>query len=350
MWFTSERSRDYVADYMQIKDLNLSEEDRIGSADRPYRVGVLPVPGFALMSYACTVEPLRAANLLSNRMLYDVVQFGDAPRVESSGAASIERQHGVGDMIDLDLVLVVAGGDPFAYRDASVLNWLKKLARKGVRIGGVSGGSVVLAKAGLMSGRRLTVHWEHAAPLAEQYPDLLIERRLYVIDRDRVTCGGGTAPLDLMHALIASHHGGVFARLVSDWFLHTDIRAATAPQRGSVAERLGAHSPHVLEAVTAMESHVGDPLSLAQLALMGQVSQRHLNRLFTDAFNQSVMDYYRDLRLETAKRLIRSTAMSLGEIAEATGFSNPGHFSNAYKARFGLRPRADRKTPQAAYL
>ncbi len=335
---------------MQMADKNLQKPDKIGSDTRPYRVGVLPLPGFALMSYACTVEPLRAANLLSNRPLYEVVHFGDAVPIESSGAASVEPQYAVGDAVDLDLILVVAGGDPFAHTDRAVLKWLRALARRGVRIGGVSGGSVILAHAGLMTGRRLTVHWEHAARLGEAFPDLLIERRLYVIDRDRVTCGGGTAPLDLMHALIAGQHGGVFARLVSDWFLHTDIRAATAPQRGSVAERLGAHSPHVLEAVTAMESHVGDPLSLKQLALMADVSPRHLNRLFAEAFGQSVMDYYRDMRLETAKRLIRSTGMSLGEIAEATGFSNPGHFSNAYNARFGNRPRADRKMPQPSYL
>ena len=335
---------------MQNEDINLCKTDEIGLLDRTYRVGVLPIPGFALTSYACTVEPFRAANLLSRRSLYDVVHFGDAARVESSGAASIEPRHQVGAMIDLDLLLVVAGGDPFAFADPAVFTWLARLSRRGVRIGGVSGGSVLLANAGLMSGRRLTVHWDHAAPLADRFPDILIERKLFVIDRDRVTCGGGTAPLDLMHALIASHHGRVFARLVSDWFLHTDIRSAAAPQRGGVAERFGAHSPHILEAVASMESHVGDPLSLKQLALMAEVSTRHLNRLFVEAFGQSVMDYYRDLRLDTGRRLIRSTAMRIGEIADATGFSSAGHFSNAYLARFGLRPRADRNTPEAAYV
>ena len=334
---------------MKNTDRELPNLDMIGSFGTSYRIGILPVPGFALMSYSCIVEPLRAANLLSRRKLYDVVHFGDVDRVASSGAASVERQHQVGETVDLDLLLVLAGGDPFAVQDPALFKWLKVLARRGVRIGGVSGGSVVLANAGLMQGRRLTVHWEHAPLLAERFPDILIERRLYVIDRDRVTCGGGIAPLDLMHALISSHHGSVFARLVSDWFLHTDIRGASAPQRGGVVERLGAHSPHVLEAVTAMESHVGDPLSLAQLALVVQITPRHLNRLFNDAFGQSVMDYYRALRLGTARQLVRSTAMNIGEIAASTGFSNAGHFSNAYRAQFGIRPRADRLTPQAEF-
>ncbi|MEL6645405.1 MAG: GlxA family transcriptional regulator [Pseudomonadota bacterium] len=324
-------------------DAKLQEKDTGFGGGPPRRIGVLPIPGFALMSYACTVEPLRAANLLSGHTLYDVSHFGDAPLIGSSGAASVERRHVIGETVDLDLLLVVAGGDPFAFRDPATLAWLRRMARRGVRIGGVSGGAVILARAGLMAGRRLAVHWEHAAALAELYPESLVERRLYVIDRDRVTCGGGSAPLDLMHALIADHHGSGFAQEVSDWFLHTDIRGPAAPQRQGVAERLGAQSPHVIEAVAAMESHIGDPLSLKQLALVAQVSPRHLNRLFSDAFGQPVMAYYRTLRLETARRLVRSTSMGLAEIAAATGFAHAGHFSNAYHAGFGVRPREDRR-------
>lgn len=328
-------------------DQKLSKTAPTGSVHAPYRVGILAVPGFALMSYACSVEPLRAANLLSRRTLYEVLHFGSGAQVGSSGDASVRQQYEIGAQVDLDLVLVVAGGDPFAYRDPAAFAWLRQLARRGVRIGGVSGGAVILANAGVMSGRRATVHWEHAPALAERHLDIMIERRLYVMDRDRVTCGGGTAPLDLMHALIASHHGRAFARRVSDWFLHTDIRGAEDPQRAGVVERHGAHSPHVVEAVLAMESHIGDPLNLSQFSMITGVSHRHLNRLFVAAFGQSVMEFYRRLRLDTAKQLVRGSAMSFTEIAEATGFSNPGHFSNAYTAQFGQRPTVDRK-PAAA--
>lgn len=310
-----------------------------------YRVGILPIPGFALVSYSCTVEPLRAANLLSGEPLYDVVHFTIDDRARSSGAAHVEGNFTPGEELDLDLLLVVAGGDPFGFQDQAIFSWLRQMDRNGVRIGGVSGGSVILANAGLMSGRRMTVHWEHAPLLTERYPDVVIERRLYVIDRDRVTCGGGTAPLDLMHALIASDQGSDFARLVSDWFLHTDIRAATAPQRSGIAERVGSHSPRVIEAVSAMESHVADPLSLTQLALVAGITPRHLNRLFSDALGESAMGYYRGLRLSVGKKMIKDTSMGFGDIAEATGFSNASHFSNAYKDRFGLRPQADRRIP-----
>ena len=315
--------------------------------ESPFRVGVFPVPGFALMSYASTVEPLRAANLLTGRLLYDLVHFGLSEMTASSGAALVERRFDVGDTPDLDLLLVVAGGDPFAFDDASALAWLRRMARRVPRVGGVSGGPVILARAGLMEGRRMTVHWEHAPQLADAHPGAVIERRLFVVDRDRLTCGGGTAPMDLMLQLVGEQHGRGIARQVSDWFHHTEIRAAGAPQRGGVAERLGAHSPHVVDAVAAMESHVGDPLSLPQLALVAGVTPRHLNRLFRRAVGQSAMTYYRDLRLATGRRLAQSTAMTLAEVAAATGFSSVGHYSNAYARRFSVRPGADREVAGA---
>ncbi|MCV6591506.1 MAG: GlxA family transcriptional regulator [Silicimonas sp.] len=309
----------------------------------PFRVGLLPLPGFPLLSYACTVEPLRAANLLSGQRLYEVVHLGETAPVPSSGAAGVADLIPISAATDLDLVLVVAGGDPFGVAAPELFEGLRALDRAGVQLGGVSGGAVILAKAGLMEGRRMTVHWEHAEALSKAFPSALIERRLFVIDRDRVTCGGGTAPLDLMHALIAAERGSVFARLVSDWFLHTDIRNATAPQRGELSARLGSHSPHLVEAVSVMENHVADPLSLGQVAMLVGVTARHLNRLFTEALGQSAMAYYRGLRLEVARRLIRGTALTVAEVAETTGFATAGHFSNAYKQVFGLRPQADRR-------
>lgn len=316
--------------------------DAIGSDLTPFRVGIVPIPGFALMSYACTVEPLRAANLLSRKTLYEVVHFSADGSCESSGGARVERSFEIGETPDLDLLLVVAGGNPFEFDDRETLRWIADMAQHVPQVGGVSGGSVILARAGLMSGRRMTVHWEHAAELGERHPDLMIDRRLYVMDRDRVTCGGGTAPIDLMHALITQHHGGVFARLVSDWFLHTDIRAAAAPQRALPSARTNAASEHVVEAIAAMENHIADPLTLSHLALTTGVSERQLNRLFQQTFGQSAMAYYRQLRLDVGRRLVTGSRMSLGDVADATGFSTAAHFSNQYLRAFQLRPKQDR--------
>ena len=303
------------------------------------RIGILPIDDFAVMSYAATVEPMRAANLLAGRTLYEMVHIahGEGP-VRSSGAAVVPPDARVGAALRLDLLFVIAGGDVGGYHDPALYRWLARVARAGTNLVGVAGGPVILARAGLMTGRRMTVHWEYAAALAEASPDLALERSLYVIDRDRMTCAGGTAPLDMMHALIARAHGAAFARRVSDWFMHTEVRPAVGPQRAGLAERVGSRAPAILDAVEVMESHLADPLDLGQLAGIAGVSPRQLNRLFSDQLGQSAMRYYRGLRLDRAQSLLRNSAMPLTQIALATGFANSSHFSRAYSDRFGQAP------------
>jgi transcriptional regulator GlxA family with amidase domain len=318
--------------------------DNIGTNSvRTRRIGILPVEGFAMMSYAALAEPMRAANLLARRTLYEMINIGtsDAP-VASSGAAVVLPQARVGDDLALDYLFVVAGGDPTGYANRPVMNWLARLAREGVPLGGVSGGPIILARAGVMGGRRMTVHWEHANALAEISPHLMIERTLYVIDRDRVTCAGGTAPMDLMHALITQHHGGAFARLVSDWFMHTEIRPSAGPQRAGLVERVGSTNAAILDAVEAMEAHVAEPLTLDRLAGTAGLSSRQLNRLFTEKLGRPTMRYYRELRLQKAQSLLRNSPLTLTEIALATGFASSSHFSRAYAAQFGQPPSAYR--------
>ncbi len=317
--------------------------DKIGTLVETRRIGVLTLGEFALLSYASMVEPLRAANLLGRRMLYDVINIGidDSP-IPSSGAAVVMPRATIAQEMRLDYLFVVAGGDPARYDDRRVIPFLQRIARRGTRLGGVSGGPLILAKAGLMSGRRMTVHWEHAAALAEISPHLMIERTLYVIDRDRVTCAGGTAPMDLMHAIIARHHGTPFARLVSDWFMHTEIRPSIGPQRGGLVQRVGSTNAAVLDAVEMMETHIAEPVGLPDLAQAATVSPRQLNRLFQQKLGRSTMAYYREMRLEKARNLLRNSPLSLTEIALATGFANSSHFSRTYAQHYGAPPSASR--------
>ncbi len=231
-------------------------------AKTPQTVGLLLVPGFALMSYASVVEPLRAANLLAEKELYRWVHVTTGPgTVTASCGATVPCTAKAGDHLKLDLLLVCAGGNPADFRDRKTLSWLKTLSAKGLRIGGVSGGPVILARAGIMDGYHMTVHWEHAPAVAEAFPNIMLTRSIFIVDRNRLTCAGGTAPLDMMHALIAEAHGPELARKVSDWFMHTDIRPAQSAQRASVTERYGVHDARLAAAIELMESHPGEPLA-----------------------------------------------------------------------------------------
>ena len=312
----------------------------------PYRIGLLLIDGFALMSYAAVVEPVRAANLLSPRDVFALDHITpDGGPASSSGGAVIEPTAGM--KLGFDLVMVIAGGDPASFTDPATLQWLRRLARAGVTLGGVSGGPVILAAAGVMARRRMTVHWEHMPALAETAPELMIERNIYVVDRDRLTCAGGISPLDLMHALIAERHGPRLARLVSDWFMHTEVRPAGSQQRAGLVERYGVTDETLVSVIEAMENRIGDPLPLGRLAAIGGVGPRQLNRLFRGKLGRSTMAFYRDIRLGKARSLLNGSTLPITEIALATGFASPAHFAAAYKARYGKTPSAGRKAPAA---
>ncbi len=309
----------------------------------PTEVGFMLVPGFALMSFAAATEPFRAANLLAGQDLWRVRIFGESATIAASSGAPIPAEPLPRRTAGLSALFVVAGGGPADWHRPAIHRTLRRAASEGARLGGISGGSYLLAAAGLLTGRRFTIHWEHAAALREAFPGLVPERVRHVIDGDRLTCGGGIAPLDMMHALIAERMGSDFARRVADWFLHTEIGAGEGPQRASLAERHGVHHPGLAAVLETMESTVEAPLTRAKMAAIAGVSPRQLDRLFARHRGTTFRADYLRLRLDHADRLIRQSTLSLSEIAYATGFSSPSHFSRAYATRFGHSPSASRR-------
>lgn len=305
----------------------------------PFRIQLALIDGFALMSFASITEPFRAANLLADNNRFEVTCCSPSGEfaTSSSGALIPTTQFGEDDEF-CDLALVMAGGDPFAVEEKALVKWLQQLDRRGVQLGAISGGPVILVKAGLMDNRRMTVHWEHAPVLQEQFPDLLLSPSLYVVDRDRVTCAGGTAPMDYAHLLIAEHCGNPFARLVADWFIQTEVRQSAGPQRAGLMQRYGTRCRVVLEAIEAMNAHIADPLPLAILAERSGVGPRQLNRQFHHELGQTPMAFYRNLRLDVAKNLLENSSLSLTDIGLATGFADSSHFSTSWKKRWDLPP------------
>ena len=300
------------------------------------RIGFCLIDGYAMMSTAAALEPLRAANLFSREPLYAINCLSiNGGAAKSSLPAAFEtmsfRQAGT----DFDIVFVVAGGDPFTFNNPSLSRWLRELDRRGVALGGISGGAGILATAGVLEGHRFTIHWHHLDDLRARHPNALVERRLFVLDRDRFTCAGGTAPLDMMNALIASKHGTTFAQKISDWFIQTQIRAAGAPQLAGVENRYGTLPKPVMEAIELMESHIADPLSADQLSSLVGMSARQLQRKFTVSLGVSPTQCYRDIRLKKARDLALSSQLPAQDVAEVTGFVAASSFSAAYSKRYG---------------
>ncbi len=325
-----------------------SDKGRASAGDTR-RIGFLLIDGFAMMSFASAIEPLRAANVLAGRALYDWVTIGvDRHDVMASTGFAVRARHLVGEDIDLDTIFVCAGGNPASFAEEATLQWLRRLARRGIRIGGVSGGPFILAKAGLLAGHRCTIHWEHVPAFVETFPDLNVRLSLYEIDRDRLTCAGGVAALDMMHAMISEQHGRGLADEIGEWFLQTEIRLGTGAQRRSLQDRYNTSNARLLRALELIETHIEDPLDRRSLSAAAGVSVRQLERLFAGHMGKTLDRHYRDVRLDRARMLLRQTTLSVSEVGLASGFQSPSHFSRVFKGRFGHAPIGERAAPASA--
>lgn len=307
------------------------------------RVGFLLIPGFPLMSYASAIEPLRAANVLTGRVLYRWRHISiEGQEIVASNGVRIQADASIADIGRMDAIIVCAGGNPQSFRHPGTMAFLRKVVRHGVRLGGVSAGPFLLARAGVLDGYRCTLHWEHIPAFTETFPFLHLSQALFEIDRDRFTCAGGIAALDMMHALIRIDHGARVAAAVSDWFLQTEVRRGEVAQRLSPTERFGVHHPKLVVALSRMEGNVEAPLTPRRLARHAGVSVRQLERLFAKYLRTTITRRYAQMRLERARLLLRQTSMPIGEIAAATGYGTPANFSRAYRGQFGLSPRQER--------
>jgi transcriptional regulator GlxA family with amidase domain len=317
----------------------------ISVSNAPRMLGFFLVDGFALMSYASIVEPFRAANVLADEELYRWVHVSvDGTPAHASNGAAILADARVGDPIACDTLFLFAAGDPSRFDDQASFGWLRRLARSNVRLVGVSGGPYLMVRAGVLDGYRMTIHWDHRAALADDFPTIVVDPGLYVIDRQRVTCAGGTAGLDLAIELIERDHGHALAARVGEWFIRTESRSAEDPQRVSLRDRYGVSNDRVLRALASMERHVEEPLGRESLAQIAGVSVRQLERLFSSALGTSVGAAYRRIRLEQAATLLVKTGMSVTEVAIACGFQSVSHFSRAFRAHYGSAPGQCRAT------
>ena len=311
----------------------------------PRRYVFLLLERFTMIAFAAAIEPLRLANLISGRPLYDWRLLGEGgAEARCSNGARIALDGGLEPCLRGDTILVCGGLDIARTMSRPVLGWLRREARRGVRLGGVCTGTWVLARAGLLDGKRATTHWESQDGFVEEYPDITLIRTVFVEDGRFLSAAGGTAAIDLILRQIARDHGNDLAEKVADQLIHTSIRSDEDYQRLSIPTRLGVRNPRLATVVARMQANLEDPLSPARLAAEAGMSPRQLERLFSRYLGQTPKRYYMEIRLERARNLLMQTEMSVIEIALACGFSSTAHFSKCYRAAFGTTPYRQRAT------
>jgi AraC family transcriptional regulator, glycine betaine-responsive activator len=303
---------------------------------------------FTLIAFASAVEPLRLANMMTGRPLYSWALAGEGgTRAICSNGAEIKLDLGL-EVLDRDDRIIVCGGVNVDQASTKgVISWLRREARRGAMIGGICTGAWTLAKAGLLDGRRATIHWENQDSFIEEFDEVRLQKSVFVVDGTRVTTAGGTASIDLMLKLIAADHGEDVANSVADQMIHSSIRTDQDTQRLSTPTRIGVRHPKLSQVIQMMERNIEEPISPAALAEEVGMSTRQLERLFARYLNRSPKRYYMELRLQKARNLLMQTDMSVINVALASGFASPSHFSKCYRAHYNTTPYRERGTHAA---
>lgn len=318
----------------------------------PDKVVFVLIPNFSMIALSGVVEPMRLANRISGKTLYQwETASRDGEAVMASNAFPIQTDKSVANYNYAPTnVILCSGIDAHVYKDNAVFGWLRRWAREGSHIGAICTGAHVLAHAGLLKGYRCTIHWENLDSFTEEFPDLDVRAELFEVDRDRFTCAGGVSGLDMMLNEIATRHGQDLAAAVAEQFMHERMREGHDDQRLPLQARLRISHPKLIRAISEMERHTEEALTRDEIADRVGLSRRQLERLFRRYLNTSPARYYLKLRLNRAKTLLTQTTMPVTEVAFASGFTSASHFSKCYRDMFGRTPRAERRGPGGAPL
>lgn len=311
--------------------------------DKPRRFVFVLLENFTLLSFASAVECLRIANRMAERQAYSWQILGEGGEtVASSSGAAFAMDGDLGDLLRDDVLVVCGGIDVQAATTKKLLGWLRREARKGLMVGGLCTAAYTLAKAGLLDGKKATIHWENQDSFAEEFQEVNLTKSVFVVDGNRLTTAGGTSSIDLMLKLIADDLGEDMANAVADQLIYSSIRTDQDTQRLSVPTRIGVRHPKLSQVIQMMESHIEEPISPSVLARDVGMSTRQLERLFRRYLNRSPKRYYMELRLQKARNLLMQTDMSVINVALACGFASPSHFSKCYRAHYDTTPYRER--------
>lgn len=312
-----------------------------------HTVGLLVYPNFQALGLA-VASVFEYANLFHGKKVYQfrLVSEEGGP-VMSSQSFSVNTDR-LGDAT-YD-TLIVAGDNDCRLPSASLLEYVRHAPSHSRRVAAICTGTVVLAAAGLLEGKRATTHWFHAQNFRAQYPNVLLdEDRIFVVDGQIWTSAGMTAGVDLALALVEKDFGLETARMVARKLVVSQRRGGGQSQFSALLE-LDAKSDRVQMALTHVRENLNSDLSVEALAEVARLSPRQFSRVFRDETGQSPAKAVERLRVEAARLMMETTRHPIEVIARETGFGDRERMRQAFLRAFGQPPQAIQRTSAGAVL
>lgn len=313
-------------------------------------ITLITAPGYNMAATMAFIDGFRACNYLAGEPLFrwSLSHIGDEPPAASNGLA-LQSSPLAPAAAAPDIGVVSTSWAPEAAY-APLTPVLRRWARFGAALVGLDTGAFVLAQAGLLAGRRATVHYEHIDAFAEMFPKAQTTEDLYTIDGPMMTAAGGAAATDLALQIVRDKAGAALANAAARYVFHERLRPEATRQLPGGAEPTGQTVPDAVRAaIQYMEDHLEDVAPMPAIAAAAGVGQRRLERLFHRFVGRTPARYYSDIRLDRARGLATQTDLPLREIALACGFASPEHFSRIYRRRFGSTPSADRQAGRVPF-
>ncbi len=310
-------------------------------------VGFILAPGFTMVAFVAFVDTLRLAADEGDRSRpihcrWSILSHNMQP-IRASCGIEITPTTELPDPRGFDYIIVVGGLLTAPRLDPSLCAYLKLANERKVALVGLCTGGFTLARLGLMDGYRTCVSWFHCGEFASEFPHLqVISDELYVVDRDRLTCAGGTSVVHLAAFLVERHNSKGQAakalRILIENALQSERALQPQPLFTEETENL-----RVRKAMLLIERNLSTPLSTEFIARHVSISDRHLERLFLAEIGISPSTFALKLRLSNAYRLLETTRNSIIDIAVQCGFQSSSHFSRSFRGAHGMSPSQVRK-------
>lgn len=304
----------------------------------PHTVTLVVLPGATLLTLASVLDPMRAANRLSETLVFQWrIVSPDGGDVTITGGLQLSvtgalEAHDAGDTL-----IVIASFDHDISAPRPFLQKLMAASSRFERVIGVEAGPWLLARAGVIQRQRVTTHFEDLESLQSRFPELDVCDERYVVDGRIWTSGGASPSLDMMLDLTA-RMSPLLAMEVASVFVYDQAHAASERQAQISLGLFEQAEPKLGAAIRIMERTVDTPLSTSVIAMRLGVSLRKLELLFRDRLAVSPGAYYLRLRLQSARKMVLDTRFTMQDIAVRTGFGSQSAFSRSFKRQFGSSP------------
>jgi transcriptional regulator GlxA family with amidase domain len=237
--------------------------------------------------------------------------------------------------------LLVAGGDAIEQNqiNSAVVRWLKKIAGRAHRVGSVCTGAMLLARAGLLDGRRATTHWNWCQTLLKRAPRTDVDPDpIFIRDENVYTSAGVTAGMDLALALVEEDYGSRLALQVAR-NLVLYLRRPGGQSQFSAALSLQSTDRKPLRELEAwVLDNLNKPLTVPALAQRVAMSPRNFARVFTKEMKTTPAKFIERLRVEAARRRLEESQNSMESIATECGFGTVNSMRNVFQRTLKIPP------------